>query len=80
MSQVNYEKMARSLEEQLSEAKSKGDSLTKEVNELNGTKAKLSSENGESLDKTIVIYRSPQRGSSDWEDAYGILNRYRITY
>lgn len=58
MSQVNYEKMARSLEEQLSEAKSKGDSLTKEVNELNGTKAKLSSENGEQLDKTIVIYVS----------------------
>ncbi|XP_039257328.1 myosin-7-like [Styela clava] len=44
---INYEKMARTLEEQLGEAKSKNDSFVKEVNELNATKAKLTSENGE---------------------------------
>lgn len=35
------------MEEQLSEAKSKNDSLSREINELNATKAKLTSENGE---------------------------------
>lgn len=44
---LNYEKMARNLEEQFNESKSKSDNLTKEVNELNAAKARLSSENGE---------------------------------
>nr|XP_026694242.1 myosin-6-like [Ciona intestinalis] len=44
---LNYEKMARNLEEQLNETKMKNDNFTKEVNELNAAKARLSSENGE---------------------------------
>jgi len=43
---LNYEKMSRNMEEQLNEAKTKNDNLTKEVNELNAAKARLSSENG----------------------------------
>ena len=43
---LNFEKMSRNLDEQLNEATSKNESFSREINDLNITKAKLSSDNG----------------------------------
>ena len=47
--QGNLEKMCRTLEDQLSELKSKNDENVHQLNDINGQKARLQTENGESL-------------------------------
>merc|ERR1711879_712885 len=44
---LNFEKSARNLEDQLNEAKHKGEESNRELNELNAIRARLTTENGE---------------------------------
>merc|ERR1711879_1142414 len=46
---LNFEKSARNLEDQLNEAKHKGEESNRELNELNAIRARLTTENGELL-------------------------------
>lgn len=47
--QINLEKMCHSLEDQLSEVKSKEEERLRLVNDLSSQKARLTTENGEQL-------------------------------
>merc|ERR1739848_657671 len=44
---LNFEKSARHLEDQLNESKHKQEELSRELNELNAIRARLTTENGE---------------------------------
>ena len=56
--QGNLEKMCRTLEDQLSEIKTKNDENVRQLNDLGGQKARLLTENGKKNYKKTCLIRS----------------------